>query len=261
MTRFRQPAQDAPPVVVALDFPDLDSALGLVSKLGPQRCWYKVGCQLFARYGRQAVDKLVAQGCDVFVDLKVNGYPKTDYALGRSIATWRVRLVDIHLALGEESIREFLEGLRTVDPAPKVLGVTVLTSHSDASQFGVSESRRDVVMRLASRATKIGLDGVVAAASDVRDIKASVGEDFLVVTPGIRPSGSPTHEQRQVATPAEAVRAGANYLVVGRPITQSPHPRKALEDILEEVKSASSGLGGCERIGMKSVATTHAMPL
>ena len=259
MRQVRQSAQGAPPVVVALDYHDLGEALALVDLLGAQRCWYKVGCQLFARYGRQAVDQLVRRGCDVFVDLKVNGHPRTDYALGRSIATWGVRLVDIHLALAEESIREFLHGL-AADPQPYVLGVTVLTSHSDISQSAVAEDRGDMVLRLASRAKDIGLDGVVAAVSDVPNIKA-LHKDLLVVTPGIRPVGSPRHEQKEVATPFGAAKAGADFLVVGRPITKAERPEKALESILDEVACASSMSAGCERIGMSSPAATHAMPL
>ena len=258
---MRQPTQDAPPIVVALDFRDLDSALELVDLLGAQACWYKVGCQLFARYGRRAVDELIARSCKVFVDLKVNGHPKTDYALGRSIAAWRVGLVDIHVALGKESISRFLEGLGHAESRPKVVGVTVLTSHANVLHFGVNESRRDIVLRLASIARESGLDGVVAAASDVRDIKDHLGKDFLVVTPGIRPSGSPTYEQRQVATPAEATRAGANYLVVGRPVTAAPDREKALKSILDEVAgtvSASSPLG-CEQVGASSQMSMHAV--
>ncbi len=247
MRQVRQSAQSGPRVVVALDTPDLEQALALVEKLGTLSCWYKVGCQLFARYGRRAVDELVNQGCDVFVDLKVNGHPATDYALGQDIATWDVRLVDIHLSLGEEAIQEFLRGLESRENRTKVLGVTVLTSHADVSTLGLREDRHETVLRLAGFARRMGLDGVVAAAADVPYIKERY-KDFLVVTPGIRPSGSPAHEQRHVATPSEATKAGADFLVIGRPITQATNPREALEAILDEVAAASRGLAACEHV-------------
>lgn len=245
MRQDRQSAQKGPCVVVALDSPNLEKALGLVDELRGLRCWYKIGCQLFARHGRRAVDELVKRGRDVFVDLKVNGHPATDDALGREIATWGVRLVDIHLALGRKAILGFLEGLGSRETRPKVLGVTVLTSHADVSTLGLREDRHETVLRLAGFAKKVGLDGVVAAAADVPYIKKRY-EDFLVVTPGIRPSGSPAHEQRHVATPFGATKAGADFLVIGRPITQAANPREALEAILDEVAAASRGPAACE---------------
>jgi len=210
-----------------------------------------VGCQLFAQHGRRAVDELVKRRHDVFVDLKVNGHPATDYALGQDIATWDVRLVDIHLSLGEEAIQEFLRGLGSRENRTKVLGVTVLTSHADVSTLGLQGDRHETVLRLAGFARRMGLDGVVAAAADVRYIKERY-KDFLVVTPGIRPSGSPAHEQRHVATPSEATKAGADFLVIGRPITKAKagDPREALRAILEEVKAAASDPAACERSDM-----------
>jgi len=246
MREHRQSAQKGPCVVVALDSPNLEKALGLVDELRGLQCWYKVGCQLFARYGRRAVDELVELHRDVFVDLKVNGHPATDYTLGQDIATWNVRLVDIHLSLGEAMIRQFLEGLGSAQNRPKVLGVTVLTSHADVSALGLQECRRETVLRLAGFAKRMGLDGVVAAAADVPYIKERY-KDFLVVTPGIRPSGSPAHEQRHVATPFGATKAGADFLVIGRPITEADDPREALRAILKEVEAASSGPAACER--------------
>lgn len=227
-----------PPVVVALDYDELDAAVQLVERLRPSRCltsWFKVGCQLFARYGRRAVDELLKRDCRVFVDLKVNGVPDTDLSLGRSIASWGVGLVDIHLTLGKRSMERFLEGVRDCDPRPQVLGVTVLTSHSDVATFGPDMKRETMVLWLAHLARESGLDGVVAAAGDVATIKREIGQDFLVVTPGIRPRGAPSHEQRQLATPKSAADAGADFLVIGRPITQATSPCDALAQIVAEV--------------------------
>ena len=227
-----------PRVVVALDYPDLAEATALVDRLCPFTSWFKIGCQLFARYGRHAVDELRRRGCDVFVDLKVNGLPNTDSALARAILEWQVQLVDIHSTLGERSMRHFMEGLGREGQRPCVLGVTVLTSHSGVGSLDRYATRAEMVLRLATRARDAGLDGVVASAGDVGCLKRHLGQDFLVVTPGIRPVGAALDEQRQVATPKSAAAAGVDFMVIGRPITRAASPVCALRSILEEVEEA-----------------------
>jgi orotidine-5'-phosphate decarboxylase len=236
-----KPVPEATPVIVALDFGDLTVALKLARELKPQTPWFKVGCQLFARHGYQAVKELRSLDCKVFVDLKVNGLPVTDYHLGKLIGQLGVDLVDIHVALGSSSLNKFISGLReTSGRLPKVLGVTVLTSKSDASHISPEMNRIDTVLHLAHQAKEAGLDGVVAAVSDTRLLKERLGSDFLVLTPGIRPANEAKHEQLQAATPVEAVVAGSDYLVIGRPITSASSPARALEEIRIDISKTDS---------------------
>ena len=242
--------ESGPQVVVALDYHNLEDALALVESVRHLTSWFKMGCQLFARCGRAAVDALRDKHCEIFVDLKVNGTPRTDFALAQAVAAWDVRLVDIHLTLGEQGVRGFLDGIdRCPSDRPAVLGVTVLTSYSDVPQFGWGATREDTVMRLATMAKRMGLDGVVCAARDVAPIRSALGEDLKLVTPGIRPAGAPHDDQQQVATPTLAVEAGADFLVIGRPITRSADPASELRRVLDEVELAShrrASAGSCE---------------
>jgi orotidine-5'-phosphate decarboxylase len=225
-----------------LDVPTQAEALELVDRLGPPADFYKVGLELYTRAGPEVVRALVELDKRVFLDLKLHDIPNT---VGRAVAVASelgVELLTLHASGGPTMLEAAVER-RTGDL--RLLAVTVLTSLSP-DEMGIVWDReirsvREEVGRLARLARDAGVDGVVASALEASWIRGHVGPDFLVVTPGIRPAGAARDDQNRVATPADAVRAGADYLVIGRPITRAGDPRAALEAILEEIAEAESG--------------------
>jgi orotidine-5'-phosphate decarboxylase len=230
-----------PRVIVALDFPDAEPARALVRRLDPALCRVKVGKELFGVAGPALVRELAGAGFDVFLDLKYHDIPNTVAGACRAAVAAGAWMVNVHAAGG----RAMLDAARAaIDGAPRrvlLLAVTVLTSMSDADlhDIGVSGNVDDTVLRLATLAQACGLDGVVCSAREASLLRRHCGPDFVLVTPGIRPAQDAAGDQKRVVTPAAAVAAGADYLVIGRPITQAPDPLAALHRIVEELEPAS----------------------
>ena len=241
-------------VILALDFPTLDSAFQLAQTLTKVVGILKINIHLFTAEGPSAVVKLNSLGPGIFLDLKFHDIPNTvKGAVTSAVALPGVQLLDLHALGGLEMMRAAArardEAGRSGSPVPKLLAITILTSMDNAALRGVGiagpASKR--VVQLARLAQKAGMDGVVASPQEIRGIRRACGKDFLIVVPGIRPAagGGPAggrkrkrDDQARVATPAEAIRAGADFLVIGRPITGAPDPEAAARAILEEISSA-----------------------
>ena len=201
----------------------------------------KVGSQLFTAEGPRAVEKIASLGFGVFLDLKFHDIPNT-VAGGVAAAAELpgIRLLTLHTLGGPEMMRAAVEAVAGKKKRPALLGVTILTSHDGATlrSVGISGTPASRGLALAKLAKQAGLDGVVASAHEARAIRRACGPKFLIVVPGVRPASASLNDQSRVATPAAAIRAGADYLVIGRPITGAPDPREAALAIAEEIASA-----------------------
>ncbi|HEX8979446.1 MAG TPA: orotidine-5'-phosphate decarboxylase [Parasulfuritortus sp.] len=226
-----------PRVIVALDFPDAGQALALVERLDPASCKLKVGKELFVRAGPALVEELAARGFRVFLDLKFHDIPNTVAQACRAAADLGVWMVNVHASGGLKMMRAAREAVDQCAAPPKLIAVTVLTSMSgdDLRQIGLEVEPAVQVSRLAALAKLAGMDGVVCSAQEATLLRREIGRDFLLVTPGIRPAGSEVGDQSRILTPAKAIEAGADYLVVGRPITQADDPIAALQRINAEI--------------------------
>ncbi|MCH7530767.1 MAG: orotidine-5'-phosphate decarboxylase [Gemmatimonadetes bacterium] len=236
-----QPRECVADVIVALDYPSAEEALAMVEQLGQPATFYKVGLELYTRGGPSVVESLAALGKRVFLDLKLHDIPNTVAGAVRSASELGVDLLTVHTAGGPAMLEAAAEAS---GPDMRILGVTLLTSltSTDLEVVWGREIRsiREEVGRLTDLAVACELDGVVASALEVSWIRNRVEQDFLVVTPGIRPTGADRGDQRRVATPADAVSAGSDYLVVGRPVTQADDPVAALAALLAELGSDDS---------------------
>ena len=227
----------------ALDVPTRAAAEELVARLGDSVSYYKVGMELFYALGGDIVTWLKGEGKQVFLDLKLHDIPNTVGNGLSSLLHLRPDILNVHTAGGLRMMREARESLqRAADKAgvrcPKLIGVTVLTSMDadDWAGLGHTGTIADAVLRRARLAQEAGLDGVVASPAETAEIRRICGEDFLIVTPGIRPAGVSHDDQRRVMTPAGAIRAGASQIVVGRAIYAAGDPRAAAEGILKEME-------------------------
>ncbi len=226
-----------PKIIVALDFPTADQALELVAKLDPQRCRLKVGKELFTRSGPELVRTLVADGYDVFLDLKYHDIPNTVARACAAAADLGVWMVNVHALGGEKMMRAAREALEGLERRPLLIAVTILTSmgEDDLPGIGLSGSPADNVRRLAALAQASGLDGVVCSPQEVTMLRGELDSAFALVTPGIRPAGGDKGDQTRIMTPSQALDAGSSYLVIGRPITAAPDPLAALAAIEAEL--------------------------
>lgn len=224
-------------IIVALDFPDAASALALVNRLDPALCRLKVGKELFTVAGPELVRALVARGFEVFLDLKFHDIPNTVAAACRAAADLGVWMMNVHASGGRRMMAAAQEALAGLPDRPLLIAVTVLTSMSveDLGEVGVAAAPADQVLRLARLTQACKLDGVVSSAQEAALLRADLGADFRLVTPGIRPAGAEVGDQRRVMTPAEALRAGATDLVIGRPITAAADPLGALKQIQTDI--------------------------
>ncbi|UKA02858.1 orotidine-5'-phosphate decarboxylase [Photobacterium damselae] len=223
-----------PKVIVALDYDNQNDALAFVDRIEPGSCRLKVGKEMFTFYGPDFVRKLHDRGHSVFLDLKFHDIPNTCSKAVKAAAELGVWMVNVHASGGERMMtasREILEPYGK--DRPLLIGVTVLTSmeSSDLAGIGISRSPQEQVMNLATLTKNSGLDGVVCSAQEASLLKSNLGQEFKLVTPGIRPAGSAAGDQRRVMTPVEAIAAGSDYLVIGRPITQAENPAQVLADI------------------------------
>lgn len=227
-------------LVVALDVPDADVALRAAERLTGHADVLKVGLELFTAEGPALVRRLVSMGWGVFLDLKIHDIPATAGRTARVAADLGVELLTLHASGGRRMLEAAREG-RGEGRLPRLLGVTVLTSQGpdDLRETGIDEGLAERVDRLCSLARRGGCDGVVASVREAAAIKAAHGDAFLVATPGIRPPGAGADDQTRVATPADAVRAGADYLVVGRPIMRAEDPVVAADAIRAQMDAAT----------------------
>jgi len=238
-------------LIVALDVETARRALEVFHALKNVAGMFKVGSQLFTAEGPGVVREIVAGGGRVFLDLKFHDIPNTVAAAGAEAARLGVSIFNVHACGGSEMMRRTAEAVseaaeREGLARPVVIAVTVLTSADDhvLSEVGFSSGATEQVGRLARLAAASGMDGVVASPLEVKLIRETVSRrDFVVVTPGVRPAGSERGDQRRVMTPAEAVRAGADYLVVGRPILGAPDPARAAQEIIDEMETATKANG------------------
>lgn len=221
-------------VVVALDFDNKEKALAFVDQINPADCRLKVGKEMFTYFGPEFVKTLVDKGFDVFLDLKFHDIPNTVAKAVTAAAELGVWMVNVHASGGSEMMAKAKEALSVYgDKAPLLIAVTVLTSmgQEDLDGLGIKKTPAEQVMHLASLAKSAGLDGVVCSAQEAEMLKTSLGQEFKLVTPGIRPAGSSTDDQNRIMTPEKAIGIGVDYLVIGRPITKASNPHQALTDI------------------------------
>ncbi|MBB2297113.1 MULTISPECIES: orotidine-5'-phosphate decarboxylase [unclassified Escherichia] len=222
------------PVVVALDYHNRDAALAFVDKIDPRDCRLKVGKEMFTLFGPQFVHELQHRGFDIFLDLKFHDIPNTVAHAVAAAADLGVWMVNVHASGGARMMTAAREALVPFGKdAPLLIAVTVLTSMeaSDLADLGVTLSPADYAERLAALTQKCGLDGVVCSAQEAVRFKQVFGQKFKLVTPGIRPQGSDAGDQRRIMTPEQALAAGVDYMVIGRPVTQSADPAQTLKAI------------------------------
>jgi orotidine-5'-phosphate decarboxylase len=230
------------PLAVALDAPDLDTAAHWADLVTPHVSTLKVGLELYLRYGPDAVASVRgARGAKVFLDLKLHDIPATVGSAARGL--WRVRpdLLTVHAAAGQAAVAAAVQAL----PDTKIVAVTVLTSlrSADLSEIGLTGTVRDAVLRLAALAVRAGARGLVCSPQEVAAVRAEVGPDITLVTPGVRLAGQASHDQARVATPQEALSAGADLLVVGRPITGAPDPGAAAAALAADLRRFARAAG------------------
>ncbi|WP_251315504.1 orotidine-5'-phosphate decarboxylase [Floricoccus penangensis] len=223
--------------VIALDFSSDKEVYDFLEKFQGQRLFVKIGMELFYKYGPEIV-KQVAENHDVFLDLKLHDIPNTVERAMANIAELNVALTNVHAAGGVEMMEAALRGLEGSNT--KLIAVTQLTSTSEEQMHefqNIQTSLLDSVIHYAKCTEKAGLDGVVCSAKEARAIKDATSEDFICLTPGIRPAGAEVGDQKRVVTPADARKIGSDYIVVGRPITQAENPVEAYENIMEQYNS------------------------
>ena len=222
------------PVIVALDFADEHSTLAFVRRLSPEWCSLKIGKELFTATGRALAEKLINQGFKLFLDLKYDDIPNTVAAACRVAADMGVWMADMHASGGRRMMEAAAEAVANCRNRPQLVGVTVLTSMEaqDLQELGITKPPEKLVSDWARLAQDSGLDGVVCSAQEARMLRQELGADFLLVTPGIRlDTAANADDQRRIMTPQDALRAGASYLVMGRPITQAADPAAVLRQI------------------------------
>lgn len=220
-------------LIVALDFQTAEEALDFIKPLSPEMCKLKVGFELFVAAGPDFVRRIIDMGFDVFLDLKFHDIPNTVAAACQSAAKLGVWMMNVHASGGDRMMLAAKQALQEIDSPAKLIAVTVLTSMDDSqlAATNVPVSAQDQVKHLAQLAKQSSLDGVVCSAQEAKLLRSILGDDFLLVTPGIRPAGSEQGDQRRIMTPADANAAGVSFIVVGRPITQSDNPVAVIEQI------------------------------
>lgn len=234
---------DDPRVILALDYASDEDALSLVKMIDPAMCRVKVGKELFTRAGPSLIEKLHLLGFEVFLDLKFHDIPNTVAKACRAAAELGVWMVNVHTLGGRRMMEAAREAVDSCSHTPLLIGVTVLTSmgKEDLQEVGLSGEPQENVLRLAKLAESSGLDGVVCSPQEVAALRETVVSSFCLVTPGVRPTGSSTDDQKRITTPEDAIDSGSSYLVIGRPITQAANPREVLENINSVILPLLSG--------------------
>ncbi|MEJ2058863.1 MAG: orotidine-5'-phosphate decarboxylase [Gammaproteobacteria bacterium] len=220
-------------IIVALDYPDAQAALDFVERVSPSQCRLKVGLELFTAAGPAFVAGLVERGFDVFLDLKFHDIPNTVAGACRAAAGLGVWMMNVHAGGGRHMMQAAREALESAPVRPLLIAVTVLTSQDagDLQAVGIDRPVPEQVLHLAGMTAESGLDGVVCSAMEAGNLRTTFGDDFTLVTPGIRPAGGRQDDQKRVVTPVDAVNAGSDYLVIGRPVTQAADPTAVLDEL------------------------------
>jgi orotidine-5'-phosphate decarboxylase len=228
-----------PKIIIALDFAAAEPALQLVGRLDPAYCRLKVGKELFTAEGPRLVEQLVQRGFGVFLDLKFHDIPSTTAKACKAAAGLGVWMLNVHASGGRAMLLAAREAIDKSASAPLLIAVTVLTSMDEPTlhEVGIVDGLQQQVLRLATLARDCGLDGTVCSAQEAPALRQALGQDFCLVTPGIRPAATSRDDQSRVVTPADARRMGSSYLVIGRPITQAPDPLAALIAIHQEISN------------------------
>ena len=226
-----------PRIIVAFDYADAKSALALADRLSPQLCRLKVGKELFTAVGPQLVEQLQRRGFDIFLDLKFHDIPNTVAQACKAAAGLGVWMVNVHALGGRRMMEAAQEALASVQNPPKLIAVTVLTSmgQEDLSELGITASPAQLVLHLAQLARSSGMDGVVCSAQEAALLRRECGEEFCLVTPGIRPADAALDDQSRVMTPRAARERGSDYLVIGRPVTRADDPLQVLQEITQQL--------------------------
>ncbi|MBB1370867.1 MULTISPECIES: orotidine-5'-phosphate decarboxylase [Pseudoalteromonas] len=232
------PFEKSKKILIALDYDDQQAALDFVKQLSPDSCRLKVGKEMFTYFGPAFVKELIDLGFDVFLDLKFHDIPNTVAKAVTAAAKMGVWMVNVHASGGFEMMSKAKQALAPFgDKAPLLIAVTVLTSmdETELKRLGVEKTPQEQVIYLAKLAKEAGLDGVVCSAQEAQQLKAELGAGFKLVTPGIRPVGSDAGDQKRIMTPKQAIDAGSDYLVIGRPITQADNPVAVLADVNKSI--------------------------
>ena len=225
-------------IIVALDFPSAASAIALAQRLDPVSCRLKVGKELFTRAGPGLIEILQNEGFSVFLDLKFHDIPNTVAGACRAAAELGVWMLNVHALGGSRVLAAAREAVDKTSQSPLLIAVTVLTSHTagDLAEIGITVPPEQLAAKLARLTQSVGLDGVVCSAQEARQLRQICGTDFCLVTPGIRLSAEHTDDQRRVMTPKAALQAGADYLVIGRPVTQAADPAAVVHRLNQELR-------------------------
>ncbi len=231
-------------LIIALDVDTGEKALSLIDALKGDVKYFKVGLELFSSCGPSIIRDVNRTGCRIFLDLKYHDIPNTVSKAAVSVTSPGVFMINLHALGGYDMMKKAAEAVRREAdrakiPRPKIIAVTILTSMDEMAlkKAGISDTMDAEVLALAGLAKEAGLDGVVASPLEVKPLRAAFGKDFLIVTPGVRPAWAASGDQKRTATPAEAVACGANYIVVGRPVTEAGDRKAAVKKILEEMKT------------------------
>ncbi len=227
-------------VILALDVPTQQDALAFLERTRGELTWVKIGLQLFTRHGPDIVKAVADMGYKIFLDLKLHDIPNTVSSAVKSLKGLPVELLTLHTVGGAEMMRWAVEAAKETNPDLKLLGVTVLTSMDDAQlrETGVPTGAPEQVERLARLGQASGLPGFVCSPLELPSLRKILGDDSLLVTPGVRPAGADLDEQKRVMTPRQAAQAGASHIVVGRPILKAPDPAQAVRAIAQELRDA-----------------------
>jgi orotidine-5'-phosphate decarboxylase len=230
-------------LIVALDVDSEDKAIAMAERLKSDVKFFKIGLELFSSCGPQIVGRIKETGCGVFLDLKFHDIPTTVVKAAVAVTKLEPLIFNLHALGGYDMMRRAAEAVadeaaRLKIVKPKILAVTILTSLDEKAlkEIGVGGNSKEAVLRLAGLAKKAGLDGVVASPAETKAIREKMGGDFLIVTPGVRPEWAVANDQKRIATPKAAIRDGADYIVIGRPITESKNPAEAARAILKEME-------------------------
>ncbi|HIQ07627.1 MAG TPA: orotidine-5'-phosphate decarboxylase [Thiotrichaceae bacterium] len=224
-------------LIIALDFPSASIALDFIRQLNPEDCRLKVGFELYVAEGPDFVRRLVDLGFDVFLDLKFHDIPNTVSSACLAASKLGVWMMNVHALGGKKMLDATVNSIQSIENPPLLIAVTVLTSMDQAQLqgIGIQQSPQKTVIDLATMTQKSGLNGIVCSAQEAQLLRSSLGNDFLLITPGIRPNNSDIDDQSRVMTPKQAMDAGASYLVVGRPITQAKDPLKVITSINQDI--------------------------
>lgn len=225
-------------IIVALDVNNQRDALSLADQMDPKLCRLKVGKELFTRLGPQIIQELHQRQFDVFLDLKFHDIPNTTAQAVLAAADLGVWMVNVHASGGREMMETTVSRLKKGNYNTHLIAVTVLTSMSndDLHELGIQANAAEQVVKLAALTKSCGVDGVVCSAQESKILRAQLGPDFLLVTPGIRPADSATDDQKRIVTPQQAIQDGVDYMVIGRPITKADNPQQKLIEIYQSIQ-------------------------